>query len=286
MKIDLQSPRYYRGLGDVVMWAWLAEGCRGTADPPVFHRTSDPELADLLGLPVDPEPGGLSPDPVFAIETADRGRRPRTDYLREYFGITAAPARPRLRIPPADADWAARTAADTNSPFVLLFPQTAWKTREWPPNYWVDLAWRLDKLGVPSVVMLQNDDERFHNTPAFRWGTPVSRVAALMHRAALVVGNDSFPAHLAGTVGVPTLALMGPTRPTVFAHLPDVEPLWSNALDCVGCHFQAPFRAACDQGCMAMYRLFPEDVLDRVLAIVRSAPSVRTEATPASPIIL
>ena len=48
-----------------------------------------------------------------------------------------------------------------------------------------------------------------------------------MKRAALVVGNDSFPAHLAGTVGVPTLALMGPTLPTVFAHTPDVECLAS-----------------------------------------------------------
>jgi hypothetical protein len=270
MKIDLQTPRYYRGLGDVVMWAWLAEGCRGTADPLVFHRTGDPELLGLLGLPVDPEPGGLSPDPVFAIETADRGRRPRLDYLRQFLGITAAPVRPRLHIPAADDDWAARTAADAGSPLVLLFPQTAWKTREWPPNYWVDLAWRLQKLDIATVVMLQANDERFHNTPAYRWNTPLPRVAALMQRSALVVGNDSFPAHLAGTVGVPTLALMGPTRPTVFTHLPDVTTLSSASLDCTGCHFQAPFRAACDQGCMSMYRLFPEEVLNRVLAKVRS----------------
>jgi ADP-heptose:LPS heptosyltransferase len=81
----------------------------------------------------------------------------------------------------------------------------------------------------------------------------------------VVVGNDSFPAHLAGTVGVPTLALMGPTVASVFAHLPDVECLASNGVDCTGCHFRKPFRAACDQGCMSLYRLFPDDVLDRTL---------------------
>jgi len=252
------------------MWAWLAEGCKAGPDPLTFHRTSDPGLSNLLGLALDPEPGGLSPDPVFRIETGDRGRRPRIDYIREFFGITAAPARPALHVPEEDQAWADRVGAEAGSPLVLIFPQTAWKTREWPPNYWVDLAWRLQKAGIPNILMLQGNDERFHNTPAYHWNVPLPRVAALMQRAALVVGNDSFPAHLAGTVGVPTLALMGPTRSTVFSHLPDVECL-ASTLECTGCHFQAPFRAACDQGCLSMYQLFPDDVLDRVLGKLSSA---------------
>jgi len=112
--------------------------------------------------------------------------------------------------------------------------------------------------------MLHAADTRFGNVPVFMSETPVARVAALMRRAALVVGNDSFPAHLAGTVGVPTLALLGPTKPTVFAHMDTVECLTS-AMDCTGCHFQAPFRAACDQGCMSLYQLLPDDVLSRAL---------------------
>lgn len=44
-----------------------------------------------------------------------------------------------------------------------------------------------------------------------------------------------------------------------------MECLSARTLDCTGCHFQAPFRAACDQGCMSLYRLFPDEVLGRVL---------------------
>ena len=268
MKIDLQRPKYYRGLGDVVMWAWLAEGSSAGPDPLTFHRTQNLDLTGLLGLRVDSEPGGLSLDDAFQVEVADGCQKPRLDYIRQFLGITAPIARPALHISTEDQAWADGLAAEAGSPLVLLFPQSAWKPREWPANYWVDLAWKLKRAGVPTVVMMQGDDARFHNTPNWRYGTPIPRVAALMARAALVIGNDSFPAHLAGTVGVRTLALMGPTTAGVFAHMPDVECLASNGLDCTGCHFRQPFRAACDQGCMSLYRLFPDDVLDRALAMV------------------
>jgi ADP-heptose:LPS heptosyltransferase len=231
----------------------------------VFHRTGNLDLMAMLGLPVDPQPGGITLDPVYDAEKKDRGRRPRVDYIREALRLTAPPTRPRLSLSDDDRAWAAEKAAELGSPLVLLFPQSAWKPREWPASYWVDLAWHLKKMGVPVLVMLQGDDARFHNTPQYRWNTPLPRVAALMARASLMVGNDSFPAHLAGTVGVPTLALLGPTRPTVFSHTPDVECLSAETLDCTGCHFQAPFRAACDQGCMSLYRLFPDQVLQRIL---------------------
>jgi hypothetical protein len=266
MKIDLERAQYYRGLGDIAMLAWLAAGAEVADTPLVFHRTRDLELMQLLGLRVDSEPGGLCLDEVFAAEVRDGCRRPRLAYIREFLGVSAPPSRPRLRLAPEDEAWADRTVAELGSPLVLLFPQAVWRPREWPANYWVDLAWKLKAAGAAVQMLMQGDDDRFHNTPLYRWGTPLGKLAALMSRAALVVGNDSFPAHLAGTVGVPTLALMGPTRPTVFAHSPDVECLASAAIDCTGCHFQAPFRAACDQGCMSLYRLFPDDVLRRALA--------------------
>jgi ADP-heptose:LPS heptosyltransferase len=247
------------------MLAWLAEGAKTGAAPVSFFRNRDLELMYLLGLRVDPEPGGIALDPAFALEVADRGRRPRLDYIREFLGISSPLVRPRLNIDSHDQVWAARTAFEAGSPLVLLFPQAVWKPREWPASYWVDLAWKLKEAGASVQMLLVNEDPRFANTPAFRWNTSIPKIAALMKHAALVIGNDSFPVHLAGTVGVPTLALMGPTKPTVFAHMPEVECLASTAIDCTGCHFQAPFRAACDQGCMSLYRLFPEDVLKTAL---------------------
>jgi ADP-heptose:LPS heptosyltransferase len=264
MKIDIETARYYTGLGDIVMLAWLAEGAKAVGAPFVFHRKRDLVLMELLGLNVDPEPGGVSLDQAYAIEVNDRGVRPRLDYIREFLGVTTPLARPQLRISGPDQIAALQRAKELGSPFVLLFPQVVWKTREWPANYWVDLAWKLKANGVRVLMMLLGEDARFKNVPACQWNTPVPQLAALLRHAALVIGNDSFPVHLAGTAGVPTLALMGPTRPSIFAHMLEVECL-SSSLDCTGCHFQPPFRAACDQGCMSLYRLFPDDLLKRAM---------------------
>jgi ADP-heptose:LPS heptosyltransferase len=271
LKIDLETYKGYSGLGDIVMLSWLAEGCRRAGQPLVFHRKRDLELMNLFGLTADPEPGGVGLDEAYRREVADQCRRPRLDYVREFLDVTAPPARPTPRIGAEHRAWAADRARELGDPLVVLFPQTAWVAREWPASYWVDLSWSLKAAGVPVVILMSPKDERFTNTPAYWWGTPLDRVAALVERAALVVGNDSFPAHLAGTIGVPTLALMGPTRPTVFAHDPGVECLASAAIDCTGCHFAAPFRAACDQGCQSLFRLHPEAVIRRVLQKLRLA---------------
>ena len=45
MKVDLETARYYSGLGDLVMWAWLAEGVRRAGRPLIFHRKRDLDLA-------------------------------------------------------------------------------------------------------------------------------------------------------------------------------------------------------------------------------------------------
>jgi hypothetical protein len=72
MKIDLETAKYYTGLGDFVLLAWLAAGVKASADPLTFHRTRDLALLNMLGLQVDPEPGGLLLDPAYHSELADR----------------------------------------------------------------------------------------------------------------------------------------------------------------------------------------------------------------------
>jgi hypothetical protein len=264
IKIDLESTKAYAGLGDIVMLSWLAEGCRKAGRRFTVHRTRNLDLAGLFGLEADPAPGGVQLDDAYRKELAERCRKPRLDYIRDFLNLTEEPLRPTARIGSEDRAWATERLRELGEPPVLLFPQTAWVTREWPANYWVDLAWRLRGMGIPALLLMAEKDERFTNTPLYWWGTPLPRLAALIAQSRLVVGNDSFPAHLAGALGVPTLALMGPTSPMVFAHSPSVECLSSDALECTGCHFGTPFRAACDQGCMSLFRLFPEVVLRRI----------------------
>src|SRR5687767_2597238 len=155
MKIDLESGEGYAGLGDICMLAWLAEGCARAGQPLTFHRKRNLDVMALFGLTVDPQSGGVRLNEAYARELADRCRRPRLDYVRELLGIAAEPARPTLRLAPEHRQWAAdRTRELGDGPLVLLFPQTAWVTRAWPPSYWVDLAWKLKSAGVPPLVLL------------------------------------------------------------------------------------------------------------------------------------
>ena len=109
----------------------------------------------------------------------------------------------------------------------------------------LSLAWKLKDRGVATIVSLHDQDQPVHrSTPCYVWGFSFrDLLACLIKRAAVVVANDSFPAHFSGTLGVPTLALMGPTRATVFAHIPEVVCLSSTAglVNCTGCHFGPPF---------------------------------------------
>jgi ADP-heptose:LPS heptosyltransferase len=47
-----------------------------------------------------------------------------------------------------------------------------------------------------------------------------------LYKAAIFIGNDSGPAHLAGIIGLPTIALFGPTNPANWKPLgPKVQTL-------------------------------------------------------------
>lgn len=272
----------HTGMGDMVCLAWIAEGTRGTQDPITFYATqANHAILTLLGQEVTDRPSdhSITAGDSYLIELRERGARPRLDYLREFLGIAAPFKRPRVLLSPAELEWADQTRRELGGDeLVLLFPQALFQARTWPAAYWIDLAWRLKEQNFAPIVMLAAEDKRFANTPRYAWGYSVNHMAALMSVSKLVVANDSGPAHLAGTIGAPTIAILGPTRAEcVFAHLPEVIAIASDASPgCAGCYFAAPYRAACDQGCQMLYALKPDAVLDRALLQLRTAaPQVR-----------
>ena len=286
MRLDTESGGNYRGMGDMVLLSWLAEATRGTSDPISFYasRQRHYNLLKMLGQDVsdDPEPPARFLDNgYFVTEMRERGLRMRVDYVREDLGLATTYKRPTADFPPEDLDWAKQTKRELgNGPLVLLFPQTDYEVRAWPTCYWIELSWQLKERGIPVAVLLRDDDRRFHgNVPALYIGNSVTKVGALMSLASLVVGNDSGPAHLAGTIGVPVLALVGVTRPyCVFGHIPEVIPLASDEPPgCAGCHCGFPYRAACDLACQSLYTLWPRVVLARSLTVLGFAGQSASE---------
>ncbi len=97
--------------------------------------------------------------------------------------------------------------------------------RTWPVAHWADLVKELlNAMGASPVLtgfsggdMAQNDaiiKRAGIDVPQFA-GQSVNRLAALLARAGGFVCGDTGPLHVGSAVGVPTVALFGPSNPAV-----------------------------------------------------------------------
>ncbi len=266
------------GFGDALCVMWLVAGQSGHDGIEVVHHCpagAKRELIEAFGQRCVDMPGAaINTFAAYGKEIQHAGKLGRMVFRAQALGLDPTKiSRPTYTLRDDVRAWAKRVASsEPDRPkIVLLFPNTEWKPREWPPNYWIDLAWGLRRSGHRPLIVLGSNDPRFHNVPSYYYGHSWLHVMALMERAALVVGNDSGPAWLGGTMGVPTVALVGPTSPVVFAPLGDsikCHRVSEMQLPCVGCHFNPPYRAACDQGCMALYELVPSAVLRATRSIL------------------
>lgn len=104
--------------------------------------------------------------------------------------------------------------------YAAIFPGAVYPTKAWPEEKYAELARFLEKAGIPAALM---------GTPAERelcdrvaGGTDVTNLAGeiplddlpeVLSTAGVIVGNDSAPVHFASILGVPAVAIFGPTSP-------------------------------------------------------------------------
>lgn len=126
-------------------------------------------------------------------------------------------------------------------PFVLLHPGSGSPTKNWPLDRFARVAEALPRtLGATAVVVLGPAEGSREAEVRAAFGplipvlldVPLTALAAIMRRARAYLGNDSGLTHLAGMLGVPTVALFGPTDPAMWAPLgPRVTVLRRKPLD-------------------------------------------------------
>ncbi|MCX7806529.1 MAG: glycosyltransferase family 9 protein, partial [Planctomycetota bacterium] len=172
--------------------------------------------------------------------------------------------------------------AGAGRPVAILAPYAAWSTRNWPLHRWVGLEDMLIASGFATVILDAPGDGR--RIAMFRgaryWGQKPGRVAALIEGADIVIGNDSGICHLAGVLGVPALAICGPTGgEAIFGWYRCVRPIQAPAA-CSPCWWLSArgHRRACAHGCDALWSVRPGDVLAAALAVVRPAASAGARA--------
>lgn len=106
--------------------------------------------------------------------------------------------------------------------FAVLNPGAGWPAKIWLAERYGQLARHLAaQHGLPSVAVWGGDEERplaeaivatSVNQSRLAPSTSMTELAALCRRAALFVGSDTGPMHLAVAVGTPTISLHGPSR--------------------------------------------------------------------------
>jgi heptosyltransferase-1 len=98
-------------------------------------------------------------------------------------------------------------------PFALASPLAGWASKQWPLEYYQELAGLLrSKLGMPLVLNgAPGTVPAVAGTEAHESGIP--GLIDATRRAALVVGVDSGPLHLAAALNKAGAAIFGPTDP-------------------------------------------------------------------------
>jgi heptosyltransferase-1 len=117
--------------------------------------------------------------------------------------------------------WADRFCASIGfAPLAILNPGAGWGAKCWPVSSYGEVAKALADRGMAVMVNYGPQEEEL--AEAVRQASEeaarpvkcsVSQLIALTRRASLFVGGDTGPMHLAAALGVPAVALYGPTRP-------------------------------------------------------------------------
>jgi heptosyltransferase-1 len=139
--------------------------------------------------------------------------------LGEACGVELTPG--VVEIP--HAQWAeqwAETEAVLRRPMCVLAVSGGWGAKQWPAESYGALALELQRMGFDVVVNAPRKDDAIA-THVVETSRGVARIVvcnvtglvSLMRRTDLLVGGDTGPTHLAAAMGVPLVALFGPTSP-------------------------------------------------------------------------
>ena len=143
-------------------------------------------------------------------------------------GATATGRRPVFRVSEEDRAAAWRILKDAglpvDTPPVVVAPSANRAPARWTAAGFAGVSDGLMALGHPVVLVGRAEDAPVNTEVlALTRGhaidltgqTSLRQLAAILSRAALLVGNDSGPIHLAAAVDCPTVAVFGPTDPEI-----------------------------------------------------------------------
>ncbi|HMM20750.1 MAG TPA: glycosyltransferase family 9 protein [Selenomonadales bacterium] len=175
--------------------------------------------------------GARELNPLFMTETAaPTGTKIVDRYLGvlKPLGIVPAVRRMRMVVPEEAALWAEGYLREAgpldHDRLAVLVVGTTWPSKNWPPGFFATTA-RMLARDFTVVLCGGKSEADAAARIAAASGVPVVNavgetslleMSALLNRAAVVITGDTGPLHIAAALGVPTVALFGPTDPALF----------------------------------------------------------------------
>jgi ADP-heptose:LPS heptosyltransferase len=171
-----------------------------------------------------------------------------------------------------------------SAPLILLNPNASdlLPLRRWPPLRYVELARRLLErypelfivfTGAPTEATPINqlaDEVSSRRVITLAGKTTLRQVLVLYTRSAILVTNDSGPAHFASMTPIRVVALFGPETPALFAaRSPNATALWAG-IACSPCVNAYNNRQSVCRNNLCMQAIRVEDVFKEVTGIYDS----------------
>ncbi|MCF6149907.1 MAG: glycosyltransferase family 9 protein [Candidatus Kuenenia sp.] len=188
-------------------------------------------------------------------------------------GIEAYYQRPVFSVPEEYRDYIndfIRQNQLEHKPMAILHPGTSLfgKYKRWSPEKYANLSDKLIEDFGYSVVFTWSGKEydiaediqsrmRFPSTIACKTAS-VKQLIALLQCAALYIGGDTGPTHLASCLGIPTIAIFGPKDPVIYAPYDDTALVVRKDIYCSPCA-----KRSCDH-VTCIHSITPDDVYGKV----------------------
>jgi len=231
----------------------------------VCHRLKNYNVAFIFGtsrtFAANMQRGGidrvclLPPFPADTTHLTDHHLRTLAS-----IGIKASGVTPAIYPSRAEIEWAKRYLRDSNltprpdRPLVALHPGAGSIHKAWSPTRFAALGRLLHAFGFCVLLISGPADgaltgDALASLPevpcVLLRDLPLNSLAAILQQSALYVGNDSGISHLAAAVGIPTIAIFGPTDPRIWAPRGRFVRVLSTHTSCAPCTLE--MRQRCTQ---------------------------------------
>ncbi len=224
--------------------------------------------AYLCGAPTRVAYGVSAANPFETHLLSDDDRRPEMERhlaLAETLGLTADRSWRPIAATAEGRAWAdrflAENGAGSGQPVVGFHPGSdpRFLAKRWPAENFGELAQRVAQhLGAKGVILGGPDDQpaveatvRSAGPAAFpALGQGMAETLGLIERCAAFVTNDSGLMHAASALGVPTLALFGPTDPIKNRPLDPGTRILRLGLECSPCTKQHAIQVCDHHDCL------------------------------------